>query len=395
MSAIDEARLLDEAETLTARLGGLIEGLDADALTPATAVRLVGVFARAGKHAAAGETLAARRVDASKAYVAAGYRSTEQLVAAKSGTGPAQASKVVETGRRLGTHAETAAALRKGQVSIEQAHVVTSAAEADPGAETELLEFAGRESLRRLETKAREMRLAADDDRVGRYARQRAARRVWHGIDDEGMGWGRWRLPPDEHVAAVNCLERQADREYRAADCEGRRAPHGCHLADALVTLCTRCGGDDVASRDPRSEVVFHVDLAAAARGTVEPGERCMVRGGGPVPVDRVQRAVAEGAFVKVVLRDGTDIRTVKHFGRRRPAELVTALEARAVVRDGDVICDEDGCDQTLGLEWDHIQPVSADGPTSYENLKPRCRSHHREKTARDRRAARTGPDPP
>jgi hypothetical protein len=395
MSAIDEAALTDEVDALAARLGGLSRRFDADGLTPATAVRLLGSLARVGKHAAALEALVARRVDASKAYVAAGYRSTEQMVAATSGTAPSHAAKVVETGRRLGAHAQTAAALREGRVSIDQAHAVTTAAAADPGAEGDLLAFAERESLRRLEAKAREVRLAADDDRLGRYQRQRAARGVWHGIDDDGMGWGRWRLPPDDHTAVVNRLERQADREYRTSYAEGRREPHDRYRADALVRLCTRRGGDDRASRDTRAEVVYHVDLAAAVRGQVEDGELCMVRGGSPVPVERVREAVAHGAFVKAVLRDGTDIRAVKHYGRRRPAELVTALEARAVVRDGDVICEEDGCDQTLGLEWDHVEPVAAGGPTTYENLKARCRPHHREKSRRDRRAAQAGPDPP
>ena len=395
MSVIDEAALGDEFDAVAARLGALARRLDADGLTPATAVRLLGSLARIGKHAAAMEAPIARRVDATHAYAAAGYRSTEQLIAAQSGTAPAQAAKVVETGRRLGAHTQTAAALREGRVSIEQAHAVTTAAEADPRAEGELLAFAEHESLRRLEAKAREVRLAADDDRVGRFQRQRAARSVWHGIDDEGMGWGRWRLPPDDHAAVVNRLERQADREYKAADAEGRRERHDRYVADALVSLCTRRGGDDPASRDTRAEVVFHVDLAAAARGTVEDGERCMVRGGGPVPVERVREAVTQGAFVKAVVRDGTDIRAVQHFGRRRPAVLTTALEARAVARDGEVICGEDACDQTLGLEWDHVEPVAAGGPTSSDNLEPRCRPHHREKTRRDQQRSRAGPAPP
>ena len=394
MSATDEAALIDEVDALEGRLGSLGRRFDVDGLTPATAVRLLGSLARLGKHATALEALVARRVDTCQAYAAAGYRSTEQLVAATSGTPHAHAAKVVETGRRVGAHAQTAAALREGRVSIDQAHAVTTAAAADPGSEGALLAFAERESLRRLEAKARDVRLAADDDRLGRYERQRAARGVSHGIDSEGMGWGRWRLPPDDHAAVVNRLERQADREYRKAPAKHRREPHDRYVADALVALCTRRAGDDPASRDTRADVVYHVDLAAAVRGEVGDGERCMVRGAGPVPLEQVRTAVALGAFVKAVVRDGTDIRAVKHYGRRRPAELVTALEARAVVRDGDVICDEEGCDQALGLEWDHVQPVAAGGPTTYENLEPRCRPHHREKSRRDQ-AARAGRDPP
>src|SRR5262245_15849712 len=138
MSAIDEVALSDEFDAVAARLGQLSQRLDADSLTPAAAIRVLASLARIGKHAGAMQAPVARRVDASKAYVAAGYRSTEQLIATQSGTAPAHAAKVVETARRLDAHTETAAALRDGKVSIEQAHVVTTAAAADPRAEGEL-----------------------------------------------------------------------------------------------------------------------------------------------------------------------------------------------------------------------------------------------------------------
>jgi hypothetical protein len=385
----------EELDALAARLRKVVAALEPDALSPEVALRVLRAFVGLAKHAAAGEALVAGRVEACGAHAEAGFASTDQLMASLAGTSAGRAARVVETGRRLAAHDATAAAVRAGRISIDQAHAVTAAAEADPQAEASLLAFAEHESLRRLETKAREVRLATDDDRLGRDQRHRAARGLRHGIDDDGMGWGHWRLPPDDHVAVVNRLERQADREFRAAHREGRREPHDRYLADAVVSLCTRREGTDAASRDTRAEVVFHVD-AQAITGEVGPDGLCMVRGGGPVPVERVREAVALGAFVKAVVHEGTEIRAVKHFGRRRPAVLQTALEARAVRRDGDVYCDEDGCDRTLGLEWDHDQPVAAHGPTSYDNLKPRCRPHHRDKTERDRRRSRspTGPDP-
>ena len=49
--------------------------------------------------------------------------------------------------------------------------------------------------------------------------------------------------------------------------------------------------------------------------------------------------------------------------------------------------CCEPGCERRYGLEWDHIDPMANQGPTSFENLAARCYPHHQEKTKRDRAA--------
>jgi hypothetical protein len=103
---------------------------------------------------------------------------------------------------------------------------------------------------------------------------------------------------------------------------------------------------------------------------------------------------------LKAVVHDGVRIEVVAHFGRHINAELRTALELGAAPDFNGVTCIDAGCDRRYHLQWDHLNPVANRGPTSYENLKPRCWPHHQEKTARDRkagllRAAGKGPDPP
>ena len=100
-------------------------------------------------------------------------------------------------------------------------------------------------------------------------------------------------------------------------------------------------------------------------------------------------------AFLKVVLHDGVQIHTVKHFGRYRSAELETALMLGAPPDFDGVSCAALGCDRKLGLQWDHEDPLANDGATSAENLQPLCGPHHREKTERDRRAGRLRGKPP
>ena len=85
-------------------------------------------------------------------------------------------------------------------------------------------------------------------------------------------------------------------------------------------------------------------------------------------PVD-VVRAAAVDAFVKVVVRDGTKVDTIVHYGRHIPAVLRTVLELGDPERLDGAVCVEAGCDRRHDLEWDHDDPVANDGVTSYENL--------------------------
>jgi hypothetical protein len=96
-------------------------------------------------------------------------------------------------------------------------------------------------------------------------------------------------------------------------------------------------------------------------------------------------------AFAKAVVVRGTNIDTVAHFGRRMSAELRTALELRPPPRLAGAVCIEEGCDRRHDLDWDHDDPVANGGVSSYENLKPRCKPDHWEKTERDRRAGLLG----
>lgn len=73
---------------------------------------------------------------------------------------------------------------------------------------------------------------------------------------------------------------------------------------------------------------------------------------------------------------------TVKHFGRRRPAELDTALLVRSVLESGQVVCIVERCDHTARIQWDHAKPWGRGGPTAEDNLNPMCGFDNREKEA-------------
>jgi hypothetical protein len=273
-------------------------------------------------------------------------------------------------------------------LSLDQAGIVSEAVEASPEDEQYLLDVAGCTTVRALRGRAREVRLAAEGDRETLYERQQALRELRHGRDRDGMVWGHFRLPPDLGVPLVNRIEEEADRLYRAADRETRRTrKHAQFAADALARVLA----GEAKPSTGGGEVVLHVSYAAVRRGCLAPGELCRLESGDDVPLT-VASEMIENAFIKGVLVDGMEVRRVKHFGRRIPAAVRTALHTEAMLRDGEVRCSVPGCDRTAGLQWHHVELHARGGPTSIDNLEPCCPHDHRREHAAQRSPGRPPP---
>jgi hypothetical protein len=300
-------------------------------------------------------------------------------MAAASGSSRREARDALKTVARAGP--ELHDALVAGEVSLEQGAEIASAPHEH---EAELVELARRSALGPVRDTARKHRLAAMDVQA-LHAQRQAAREVVHWKDKRlGMICGRFALPPEVGVPLVNRLDREADRIWRAAERNGAPLTREQCAADALVSLC----GGGAKRAGSRPDIVYVVDLNAQVRGDTRPGEACHIVGGGPVPLCVVHEQIRD-AFIKVALHDGVKVDTIVHYGRRRPALLQSVLDLGAPPAFDGVTCAHDGCDRQAGLEWDHDDPVANDGPTSFENLVPRCRPHHRQKTERDRKAGR------
>jgi hypothetical protein len=123
-------------------------------------------------------------------------------------------------------------------------------------------------------------------------------------------------------------------------------------------------------------ELVIDINLQTYRRGTVLAGETCTIRGVGPVPVE-IAHQWADDAFIKAVIRDGTDVRTVAHYGRHVPAHVKTALGVL------DTKCAVPGCSNPR-VELDHDTPFADGGACSTTNLRPLCAHHHRQRTHHD-----------
>jgi hypothetical protein len=351
-------------------------------------------LAAAEKACAAARARAAVRAADCGAHRLRGFVDAADWLARAAGTFAVQAKTAMETARAVEEMPHTRAALVAGELSLAQAHEVVRTVVECPGSEAELVEVARTESLKTLRERARKHRLdALDPEEL--YAGQHRARSFRHWRDDLGMVAFRGALPPEVGLPFVNRLDAETDRIRRLARREGNTEPREAHAADAFVKLLSGAGSGKANSAD----LVIVCDLRAYRRGHAHPGEAAHIVGGGPLPVS-VVRDLARDAFLKAVLHDGVRIDTVAHLGRHIKAELRTALELGAPPDFDGVTCSEAGCDRRHGLEWDHVDPKANWGPTSYDNLQPRCWPHHQEKTERDRQAGLLrvpgqGPDPP
>jgi hypothetical protein len=151
------------------------------------------------------------------------------------------------------------------------------------------------------------------------------------------------------------------------------------YAADALMALCeksTSKHSSESGGRSTRPNAVMNIriDIDALKRGHTEHGEICEIAGVGPIPVATATEYLGE-AFLKLLVMDGTEIRTIAHMGRAIPAKLRSAVEER------DRVCQVPTCDMGMGLEMDHIVPFAEGGPASLENLVRLCKRHHLQKT--------------
>ena len=336
-----------------------------------------------------GPARAAARAVACGAHKDRGYADGADWLAQATGTWRAEARAELGTALALADMPATAGALSRGELSLQEAAEVAKGEADRPGSEAELVGLAQAQGLGAVkqEVRKRSLESQAAEDLAGAQHRARYFR---HWRDELGMVRFSGALPPSVGIGIAKRTEAEAARGRKAAGPAGRAEGFEAHAADALAKMLA----GQAKGPGPRADLVVVVDLAAYRRGHAHPGERCHIVGGGPVTV-AFARQRAGDAFLKAVTHDGVRTEAVAHFGRHIPVELRTALELGPAPGFDGVSCTEPGCNRRYGLEWDHVDPVAHKGLTSYENLRPTCKIHHREKTERDRQAGLFEAPPP
>ena len=361
----------------TEALAVLVAALDAGDLPACEGRRLVELGARLERLGHAVRLAGTASVAAAGTWEGQGHRSAAEWLARTTGTSMSDAIGTVSAAEQLDRLPATAAAVRRGELSPDQAKAVIGAAAADPAAEGRLLDHAGRGSLDELRNECKRVRAAADPDPEGTHRRIHRARHVRTRTDVDGTWVMTVRGTAASGSQIIAGLRHRADSIFRQAHRAGRREPSEAYLFDALEQLCTDPGAADGATPLPKganAKVIVRIDWPALLRGRTVEGETCEIAGVGPVPVS-VVRELCEDAFVAVVLTNGTNICSVTHLGRRHTALQVTALQWR------DPECARLGCANTVRLENDHRDDWAHTHTTRVDQSDRLCHHDHKLKT--------------
>jgi hypothetical protein len=227
------------------QLGELVSALDPDAVSGPTARELWAEFDRIERLGSAGKTLLARRIAATHDRDRAGSRTAAESLAKKAGTSTSAAKEALDTSNRLTGLPGVADALRHGELSPAQAAAITGAADADPSAQSRLLELAPRASLVELREECARTRAAADPDPDATNRRIHAQRRCRQYTDAEG-GWNlSARGTAQDGAAFTTVLNAITDQAFTAARQDGRHEPVEAYAFDALMAMATHAARPD------------------------------------------------------------------------------------------------------------------------------------------------------
>ncbi len=239
-----------ELRTHTLHLAGSI---DPDLMTGAQAAAAVEDLAVADKALSSTLMFVALRVARTNAWQGQGYKSAADWLAAKAGVSVREAHRLLGTAKKAEGLDKTKEAMKRGDLSPDQADAVTDAATADPDAEEDLLGCAARDTNQNLSEEAAKRKAAATDS-AARERRIRQQRSLRTGTNAEGAFWARIYGPGMDAArfeALIRPFEEIVFRQHRR---EGRRDTYENRRYDAFMLM-----------------LAFYAQLATATRGSTPP----------------------------------------------------------------------------------------------------------------------------
>jgi Domain of unknown function (DUF222) len=218
------------------RLADLVDRVEPDLLTASAARDLWRVLDGAERLCAAGKTLLASRIAATH-QASNGTRSAAEELARSAGGSTGQAKDSIETSKRLPKQPAVEAALRRGELSTQQATAISSATEADPSQADRLVQAAGELSLPELREECARVRAAADPDPETTNRRLHGKRCLRRYTDAEGF-WNLHAKGTPQAGSAINAvLDTLTEQLFQQARRDGRREPYEAYAFDALLTM--------------------------------------------------------------------------------------------------------------------------------------------------------------
>jgi hypothetical protein len=291
-------------------------------------------------------------------------------MASKTGTAVGPAIDTMEMAGLLADLPVVAEAFRSGPLSEVQAREIAAVASEVPDAEGQLVEAAGKLTLRGLREECHRVEAAAAIDEDDRYRVHRRRKiRAW--VDRYNVARLSATMTPDELARLMSEIDRRCGDIVEGAIRGRWFESWEAHRVDALVEMALP-KGDTPAG--PASMVHVVVDYEALMRGHTVAGERCEIPGIGPIPVT-LARQMSEDCILKVLLTKGVDVMTGAHGGYSIPAHLRTALDVR------DPKCIVPGCDARRRVQKDHRNAFGRTQVTKLGDLAHLCPFHHYLKT--------------
>ncbi len=374
--------MFDELQSAVSHLREVSSRINIDVVAGKDAAALVGIADEIRRAGDSLRTVAVGQVERTNSWKGEGAKSITEWLSIETDCPQYEAQAVVLLAAQLQHLPVTQAALRNGTLSNAQAVEVARGAIVAPNTETQLLNLAKHATVRDLRDATNRV-VAGATDEAERHRQVHKSRYFKSWTDLDGSFNVRGRMTAANGALVMAALKPIQDEIFKGARKNGNHERPEAYAADALMALCekanhtasgSKAGAKGTKSSRPNAVINIRVDINALKRGHTESGEVCEIAGVGPIPVATATEYLGE-AFLKLLILDGVDIKTVAHMGRAIPAPLRTAVEER------DRVCQVPTCDMSVGLEIDHIKPFSEGGPASFENLVRLCKRHHLQKT--------------
>ena len=374
--------MFDRLNQLATEIQTCISSIEVDCIDAAGARGLVEIAERVRRAGDSLRTVAVGQVERTNAWKGEGAKSLSEWLSSETDCAQYEAQSVVLLANQLQHLPVTQAALLSGDLSGTQAVEVARGAIVAPNTETQLLNLSKHATVRDLRDATSRV-VAAATDEAERHRQVHKSRYLKSWTDLDGSFNLKARMTVANGALVMAALKPLQDEVFKAARKSGAHERPEAYAADALMALCEKASNAASGSKSganakkvgrPNAVMNIRIDIDALKRGHTENGEICEIAGVGPIPVATATEYLGE-AFLKLLVLDGTDIKTVAHMGRAIPAPLRTAVEER------DRKCQVPKCDMSVGLEIDHIKPFSEGGPASLENLVRLCKRHHLQKT--------------
>ncbi len=365
--------MFDRLRNAHTELQSAMAAIEVDVVDAAGARELVGLADEVRRSGDALRTVAVGQVERTNAWKGEGAKSISDWLSIETDCAHYEAQSVVVLANQLQHLPVTQAALRSGTLSNTQAVEVARGAIVAPNTEAQLLNLAKHATVRDLRDATNRV-VAAATDETERHRQVHKSRYLKWWVGEDGACNLKGRMTVANGALVKAALAPLQDSIFKQARKNGDHERPEAYAADALMALCAAKTVSTTKTARSNAVMNIRVDIDALKRGRTEHGEICEIAGVGPIPVATATEYLGE-AFLKLLVVDGVDVRTVAHMGRAIPAPLRTALEER------DRVCQVPTCDMSLGLEIDHIVPFAEGGPASLENLVRLCKRHHLQKT--------------